>query len=287
MSSSSSLFSSWIPADLSERAVSSMYGGLELSLFTLLLTFVLELYSLEETVIRGVWQQKGGKSLYWTAVGLNFWNHLVLGIPVYMVAVTFLCRPLSTTTTTTVSSSSSSSSWPDFVGHVLAIVLTHDVLYWYGHKTMHRPEFYKFHKFHHAFHDHVPPSSANAVTFVEYLLVYITPFAVACLLFRPTEVQLKVAVYIVSMCNLVLHTPKLEDWSTKYVPWWLVTTQNHLEHHRKLTVHYAAPVFHMDRLLEALMVATESWSLSSSLAISTTSTTTTTASATTTTEKRK
>lgn len=251
---------------LLEQVLESYHGGLELSILTLVLTFVLELFSLD--TVYGVWRQQqkqvGGSggglfsySLYCTAWGLNIWNHFVLGIPVYMVAVGLFCRKdddrrEEDEDTSFALRRGRVSLLIDWVVPVLAIILTHDILYWYGHKTLHRPEFYRFHKFHHSFHTHVPPSSANAVSFVEYLSVYVFPFAMGCALFRPTEDQLKAAISLVSIANLLIHTPKFEQLSQKIAPWWLVSTHDHLEHHAKLTVNYAAPVFHIDRLLESI-----------------------------------
>lgn len=79
------------------------------------------------------------------------------------------------------------------------------------------------------------------------MMAYVLPFAVAAALVHPTESELRVAVSIISAFNLLEHTPALEG-----MPWprWLVSPSQHLEHHRKLTVHYAAPVFNMDWLHE-------------------------------------
>ena len=66
------------------------------------------------------------------------------------------------------------------------------------------------HRFHHAFAKHVTPSSANAVSVVEYVYAYMLPFVVGCALCAPDERALLVAVAVVSVNNLLIHTPRLE-----------------------------------------------------------------------------
>jgi sterol desaturase/sphingolipid hydroxylase (fatty acid hydroxylase superfamily) len=75
------------------------------------------------------------------------------------------------------------------------------------------------------------------------------PFVIP-LLFRPTQaVSLKIATGIISLTNLMVHTPKLETLSMKWVPEFLVSTNNHLDHHRKLRAHYASPIINMDNII--------------------------------------
>ncbi|EOD36603.1 hypothetical protein EMIHUDRAFT_226101 [Emiliania huxleyi CCMP1516] len=66
---------------------------------------------------------------------------------------------------------------------------------------------------------------------------------------RPDRMSMFLAVGVVSLNNLLIHTPKLADASARLVPWLFVSTADHLEHHRRLTSHYAAPTISIDRLL--------------------------------------
>ncbi len=218
-----------LPYAWDEEWKRGIYGGLEASIMTVLLTFILEMCSLP--TVRQVLKQPGGLHLYQTALFYNIRNHFGWGIPTYAIAVVYLCptleRPL----------------W-SMALHVLALIVLHDLMYYYAHKTFHTaPGWYQYHKFHHQFHHHTPPVTANAVTSVEYLLAYVLPFALAAGLVRPTEWELRVAVSIISVFNLLEHTPRLDGLSW---PHWLVSPKQHLEHHRKGTLHYAAPVFNMD-----------------------------------------
>ena len=54
------------------------------------------------------------------------------------------------------------------------------------------------------------------------------------------------------MTNLSIHTPDSEAWSERNMPAWLVSTHDHLEHHRKSNIHYGAPTFNMDWAIEKL-----------------------------------
>lgn len=212
-----------------------IYGGLEVSIMTLAFTFFLEMLSIP--TVRQVWKQPGGLQLYATAVVYNIRNHFLLGIPTFAVAVVYLCTELPI-----------ERHWGKASCYVLALIFLHDLMYYQAHKTFHsNATLYQFHKFHHRFHFHTPPVTANGVSSVEYMLAYVLPFAAAAALVHPTEFELRIAVTITSAFNLLEHTPRLERIAW---PPWLVSPHQHLEHHRKGTLHYAAPVFNVDWLHE-------------------------------------
>ena len=58
-----------------------------------------------------------------------------------------------------------------------------------------------------------------------------------------------------SFTNLLIHTPWLEEASAKYLPPWLVSTAGHIEHHRKLSMNYAAPTLNVDHWVRASVYA--------------------------------
>lgn len=209
--------------------------GLEMSTATLAVTVVLEFFSWETAVAA----YKKDKELYLQAVALNFLNHWAYGIPVYLISELFFIRR-------TLEHESLASTWVVAL-QVLGVLLIHSVCYYQAHKTFHScPGYYQYHKFHHRFNTYVSPVAANAVGFVEYLFAYVLPFAVAGAVVRPYYQSIRVAIYIVSMTNLSIHTPKIEAWSEQHMPSFWVSTHDHLEHHRKLNVHYAAPTFNLD-----------------------------------------
>jgi sterol desaturase/sphingolipid hydroxylase (fatty acid hydroxylase superfamily) len=234
----------WWQSPSSQEAVwEGCTGGLELSVATLVATLVLELISFD--TVRALHQkQSDGPALYRQAVFVNFFNHFVLGIPVYITAVLLFGRRSDG------SEGTGGSLFASLV-RVLGVIFIHEVLYYEAHKTMHSSSgWYRFHKFHHQFRQYIPPVSANAVTVVEYLMAYVIPFALATIVLRPTEAELRASVYVVSFANLLIHTPAYSFTSKYLEAVYLVSEHVHSEHHRKLTTNYAAPVVNIDRLIE-------------------------------------
>jgi len=236
-------FFSFLPQSLQEPVFEGVKGSTELSIATVLLTIVLELASLP--TVRGVLKQRDGTSLYLQAVAVNILNHFVFGIPVYVLARLLFCR------------SEEAGNYVIFGMRTAGLLVVHSLLYYSSHKAFHSsPKLYVYHRFHHRFNTHVCPASANAVSAVEYVVAYIIPFVVGALLVRPHEKELRLAVAIVSICNLLIHTPRLEALSEKLHPIF-VTTHGHIEHHRRLTTNYAAPTLNVDWIQEQLQVMFE------------------------------
>lgn len=208
------------------------YEGLELSILTFVVTIGLELWSFD-TVQKVLDQPGAGPSLYAAGVAANIRNHFVFGWPVYMCAAIF-CRP------------DEELSQLGRMGCISVILFVHSMLFYSAHRAFHSyPTLYRHHRFHHRFNVNVPPMAANSVSPVEYIVAYILPFTAAIPLVRPDRFSLRMSVAIVSFTNLFIHTPKLNDIS-KRLPSWLVSTDDHLEHHRRLNTKYAAPTFNID-----------------------------------------
>jgi sterol desaturase/sphingolipid hydroxylase (fatty acid hydroxylase superfamily) len=224
--------------DMAMRVAQAYWSGLELGAATLLFTVVMELLSWQ-TVHKLCTEQKGGRRLYIWAVLANLFNHLVLGAPTYTLAVILFCRHVFEYRTRM--------DWCTSIVRGVCVLLSHNTIYYLVHHFFHTagPYWYRFHKPHHKFHNFVPPMSANAVSLVEYMLAYVLPFAVGAAIFHPSSAELYWSVAYVSFCNILVHTPWLEALSRKVEPMW-VSTRGHLEHHRRLTVHYAAPTVNLD-----------------------------------------
>merc|ERR1712232_311623 len=158
----------------------------------------------------------------------------------YAVAAPFLCSPHDWGATTRVCG-------------VTALLAIQAVLYWVAHQVMHTKGFYWMHRFHHRFNKYVPPSAANAVSIAEFNLAYSAPFIVGGVLFSPDRWTLQVAVTINYIASALVHTPWLQRLSKDVLPWFLVSTHDHMEHHRLLNSHYASPIINMDRLVEWLL----------------------------------
>jgi len=211
---------------------------------TLLLTFVLELAS--ASAVRQVCRNKEGAKLYVQGILYNLVNNCVLGPLAYeWVNSTSMSPPLGST-------------W-DRAWMVGAILLGHAIGYYCAHRWMHTRSMYWAHRFHHRFNAFVVPVTANAVSLAEYTIAYMAPFVLGSAVLRPDRCSLFIAVGIISLNNLLIHTPFLADLSERYVPWLGVSTADHLEHHRRLTTFYAAPTISVDRILMLLFGKPKSW----------------------------
>lgn len=126
----------------------------------------------------------------------------------------------------------------------LSIVTIHSALYTIAHKCMHKLACLRgIHRDHHKFKKVVVPSAANAVSLQEFLFAYMSPFCVATVLLRPDVVALNSAVAIVSVCNLLVHSPHLRE--TEW-PACFVAPAEHLEHHATRKSAYSAPTWTWD-----------------------------------------
>lgn len=213
--------------------------GSLLMVYVLLQTFFLELLSLDTS--KALYQKN--PKLYQNAVVLNFFNHFVVGVPSYAVGILL---------TTDIPERDNFFIYSlKLVTQIIGITAIHALCYYQIHKIFHTyPRLYKWHKFHHLFNTHVPPLSANAVSPVEYYLAYICPFLVALILLKPCELALWSSILLIGIFNLTMHTPMLEPYFDKVTPQWMAKTANHLEHHKRLNCHYAAPTFDIDYLVE-------------------------------------
>lgn len=224
---------------MSSENYEHIVNGFELSIWTFLLTVLLEAWSFE-TVKKLLGQKGAGRSLYFAAIMTNLRNHFIFGTPLYFFAVVHFSTNAALKTSERVAS-------------VAAILFVHSLCFYAVHKAFHEhPSLYRFHKFHHRFNIHVPPMAANAVSPTEYIVAYLMPFVLAMAIIGPDIASVRISVMTVSVTNVMLHTPKLAALSVRLFPEWLVATEDHLEHHRKLNTKYAAPTFNVDYLVELL-----------------------------------
>jgi len=132
----------------------------------------------------------------------------------------------------------------------LAILLTHNLCYFFIHKEMHRNSKLKYiHKFHHEFDDVLTPSIGNAVTHSEFLIAYVFPFVFSAYLYKPTEITFIVAVGTISLLNIVIHTIELKD--VIWIPGF-VSPKKHIIHHKERNKHYSAPLLDLDEVSEKI-----------------------------------
>ena len=132
--------------------------------------------------------------------------------------------------------------------HLALILALQNIGYFVSHKCFHlSPKFYRFHKFHHKFDKILIPSLGNAVSPTEFIVAYMTPFAVGSLATFPTEITFAAALYIVGLLNMVIHCQELN--SVNY-PKFIVSPKKHSKHHLIRKKHYAAPFIDIDAVLE-------------------------------------
>tara|TARA_B100001996_G_scaffold284216_1_gene224532 strand:- start:4476 stop:5195 length:720 start_codon:yes stop_codon:yes gene_type:complete len=134
--------------------------------------------------------------------------------------------------------------------HISFIIVIHSGGYWYAHSLMHTRFLWSIHRFHHTYSNYVTPVVAMAVSPMEYILAYMLPFIVASWAVRPSHLELLISAGIISLCNLIIHSPSL-DYLSKYIPIWWISPEKHLTHHKRSDKsHLSAPTFDIDYLIE-------------------------------------
>jgi sterol desaturase/sphingolipid hydroxylase (fatty acid hydroxylase superfamily) len=225
-----------------ENLIVNGINGIKISTVTFVATVILELWCLD-TVKKVLKQPGAGMPLYNAAIFANIRNHFVFGWPIYAVAATLFCSQDSPIE----EQNDQVGLYLSRAGSISTMLMVHSVLFYMMHRAFHSyPSLYCHHRFHHRFNVDVSPMAANAVSVVEYVGAYILPFTVTMPFVRPDVFSLQASVFTVAMTNLFVHTPKLSNAYSKICPAWFVSTEDHLEHHRKLNTKYAAPTLNVD-----------------------------------------
>lgn len=133
---------------------------------------------------------------------------------------------------------------------IFSLVFIHSLGYYSVHRLMHRSDlFRKYHSFHHQFNETLIPSIGNSVSISEFTFAYMFPFVLGVLIVNPTPESFNIAIIIVSLMNLVIHTPELGNinWSE-----WLVSPETHLRHHRGQNIQktYSAPTLNWEYIYD-------------------------------------
>mmetsp|Transcript_22867 Transcript_22867/g.49469 ORF Transcript_22867/g.49469 Transcript_22867/m.49469 type:complete len:231 (+) Transcript_22867:27-719(+) len=186
-------------------------------------------------------KRNGGKELHAAGIRATTINHLLLGPITYDLTIRYCCTKQNL------------NLWQQACS-VMIFLLVENFLYYCAHYLMHTRHLYFMHRFHHKFNAIVLPSSASAVSTLEFIIAYMSPFLVAAWGASCDKHSAMAAVIIVMIFNLIIHTPVLEESFARY-PWLFVSPGDHLAHHRQLTCHYSAPIFHFDRIISSLKEA--------------------------------
>lgn len=235
-------YESW--DEINATALYYVQDGIYIMTALMIFTALLELLSFQTA--RALYQKNA--PLYLKAWVFNFVNHFGLAIPLYTFFQVWSTQALP-------KDDHEVTKLLKVIWQVVQITSLHSVIFYQVHKTFHQhPQLYRWHKFHHQFNTHVPPVSATAVSCVEYIIAYLSPFMSSVVLF-PTlsPMAFRVAVLVMGSFNVMMHTPPLEAVFESFVPAWMVHTSDHLEHHKRLNCHYAAPTLDMDYVLENVL----------------------------------
>lgn len=130
------------------------------------------------------------------------------------------------------------------IGKWIGLILIQNGMYFIIHYIMHR-FLYSIHQFHHQFQSILIPSISFAVSPYEFLVAYLLPFFIGCIIIKPTEITLISSVFFISFLNFIIHTSKWKE--IKWIPYF-VSPKDHIEHHEKRTVHYSAPFLSFDKI---------------------------------------
>lgn len=212
---------------LSANIIQPYIRGLHLGTYTYLFSNILD-----HTISRNDTLELINKNpkLYIESTVSNFINLIGLSPIYYIFADNFLLKDKS--------------SEIHFL-KVMAIVLTHNILFYKLHKTFHEvKKLYFIHKFHHRFIKPIP-SNGNAVSVIEYNIAYVLPFLIGAIMFNPNNVSFQFAIGIISFLNSLVHCFPLRN--IKFFPL-LVVPNDHLIHHEKLTSKYASPLLNVDNV---------------------------------------
>ena len=210
--------------------------GLLFSTAGVLLMLLFEIGSYGD--VRRLRSSESGKELYNAGMIATMFNHLVYGPITYYLAMT-LCLD-----------DDQSQSLCQQMYSVVAFLFIQSSLFTVCHYLMHTRYLYRFHRFHHKYNTIVLPSSGSAVSSIEFFLAYMLPIVLATKLASCDKPSAVIAVMIVIIFNLTLHTPALEEPFARYMPRIFVSTGDHLTHHCLLTCHYSAPIFNFEQVYE-------------------------------------
>jgi sterol desaturase/sphingolipid hydroxylase (fatty acid hydroxylase superfamily) len=130
----------------------------------------------------------------------------------------------------------------------ICLLIIQNIGYFWTHREMHINNRLRWmHKFHHKFQYITLPSTSNAVSPHEFCIAYISPIIIGAIILRPSELTFASSIGLISIFNICIHIPNLKN-----IPWIprMVSPTQHAIHHLKNEKHYAAPLIHIDSILE-------------------------------------
>jgi len=224
----------------------------------LLLICILEYCTSCRNDVKKLCSTKEGRKLYKQCFMANLINIGILAVVTYDIAVVYCCCKSS--------SSNLENNNNNFMEATLlierirkgcGILLIQGLLYYAIHRCYHEVSgLFWVHRFHHKFNDIILPSSANAVSITEFITAYSFPLLAGIYLTKSDELTAIIASAISSVHNVFIHTPWMNhdhndnNESKSIYHWIFVSATDHFHHHREWQGNYAAPIIHIDRILQ-------------------------------------
>ena len=129
---------------------------------------------------------------------------------------------------------------------ILSILLIHNFLFYVTHYSFHNFKSIAFiHHFHHKFNKPFP-SSGNAVSLNEYNFAYVLPFLIGAFFIKPNDLSFRISIAIIGFLNSLIHCIPFYNLSIGKL---FIKPGDHIEHHEKRTVKYAAPLLNIDYIV--------------------------------------
>ena len=127
------------------------------------------------------------------------------------------------------------------------LLILHNFLYFVLHYSVHKIKSIRFiHHFHHLFKVNTP-SIGNSVSYLEFQILYVTPFLIGMYLFNPNPITLDFSIGIISFLNTLIHCDEFKG--LYWIPF-LVSSKQHCEHHDNYSSTYSAPLINFDLIFK-------------------------------------
>ena len=205
--------------------INPILNGLRLSIFTFLFSVILDFSISRETLLNSL---NKNPQLYIKGMQANIINLFILS-PLYYLFLDLLFLDNNRNNL-------------DILKYV-GLTVTHNILYFLGHKAMHKVKYLNtFHDFHHEFKITIP-SNGNAVSISEYNFAYVLPFVIGIIVYRPNNITLNASVFTISFFNTLIHCHELSNINW---PKFLVSPFDHGVHHKNKSGTYSAPILKFD-----------------------------------------
>lgn len=199
-----------------------------LSLFTVFIGIFLDTTVGLKTLMKII---KKDQNLYFKGIHANYINLLFISPIYYIIAYNLLLNYKVNILN---------------LYNYIGLTLIHGIGYYYMHKLMHISKYFRWmHNFHHEFIITVP-STGNAVSVYEFQFAYVLPFMLGALILNPSPIDFRYSIFTISCFNLFIHTKELE---TLRLPFFLVSPNDHIIHHKTKCDTYAAPILNIDNII--------------------------------------